>query len=285
MNSFYITVLSDSSMVMFSNNTQSEFRAKLARPIELDKANWEMGLVELIIPSQIVNISDPESHFEVVTTDDRLGKEFENQNHRCKRQTQGYAVPICFKPGTYATPFHVLEEIDTAIQTALGTVFEKRRVVFHLKYSTGTKRVKFSSESEKIEIGVKFHPHLALKLGASEKIGIMGGIFPQDPDPFPYGVDLNIGCNHMFIYSDLAEYTMVGDIQAPLLRVVPFQKPDGEDNHTHKEFINVHYVPIGKSKFDEIGINIRGDMGQPVQFVGGKSMVKLHFRKKSRLLL
>ena len=58
-----------------------------------------------------------------------------------------------------------------------------------------------------------------------------------------------------------------------------------ESNHSHEEFLNLHYVPISKSSFDEIGINIRGDTGQTVHFVGGKSMVKLHFRKKTRLHL
>ncbi len=79
MNSFYITVLSDSSMTLFPRNTQSVFRTKLAKPIGLNKEEWEMALVEVIIPSQIVNITAEEAKFEIVTTDAALGKAFKSQ--------------------------------------------------------------------------------------------------------------------------------------------------------------------------------------------------------------
>ena len=83
MNSFYITVLSDSSMNMFPNNTQSDFRTKLPKPIQVNKEEWEMALVELIIPSQIINVSEEESQFQIVTTKPALGAEFKKKISRC----------------------------------------------------------------------------------------------------------------------------------------------------------------------------------------------------------
>ena len=103
-------------------------------------------------------------------------------------------------------------------------------------------------------------------------------------DKFEYGVDLNMGMNHLFIYSDLPEYTLVGDIEAPLLRVVPFETRTkaGTNPHLHMEFLNLHYIPVSKSFFDEITVNIKGDTGKQIHFTHGKSMVKLHFRRKTK---
>ena len=75
MNSFYITLLSDSSLNMYPTNSQSCFRTKLPKPIDIHKEEWEMALVEMIIPSQIVNVTKEESKFQVVTTDTKLQKE------------------------------------------------------------------------------------------------------------------------------------------------------------------------------------------------------------------
>ena len=61
MSSFYITLPSDSSKELFPNNTQCCFRTKLSKPIMLDKQNWEMALVELIVPSQVRNVEFEES--------------------------------------------------------------------------------------------------------------------------------------------------------------------------------------------------------------------------------
>ena len=189
----------------------------------------------------------------------------------------------CIKPGVYSSPDHLVGEIDSAIHDAIGEVLTQRNIIFHLMYSKYVKRVKFNSGTT--EIGLLFHPNLLTKLGGRSEFGEEGDIYPGDKNPFPYGVDLNVGSTHLFIYSDLADYTFVGDIEAPILRVIPFESTKKDSNHVHKEFVNLHYVPLTKSGFDEIGINIRGDTGQLAQFVGGKSMIKLHFRKKSQLHL
>ena len=63
---------------------------------------------------------------------------------------------------------------------------------------------------------------------------------------FRYGVDLNTKIHHVTIYYDLAIYTLIGDVTAPILRVLLFESK-GENNHLHQEFVNVHYIPVAKS--------------------------------------
>ena len=51
MNNFYLTLLSDSSLSTFSKNTQCDFKEKLDHSIQIEKDNWEVGLVEIITPT------------------------------------------------------------------------------------------------------------------------------------------------------------------------------------------------------------------------------------------
>ena len=74
MNSFYMTLLSYSSQTVFSDNTNYCFRTKLPKQIAISKEEWEVAVVELILPSQIKNVTEEESYFSVVSTDENIIK-------------------------------------------------------------------------------------------------------------------------------------------------------------------------------------------------------------------
>ena len=53
-----------------------------------------------------------------------------------------------------------------------------------------------------------------------------------------------------------------------------------EDSKQAKwEPIRAEYLKLSKKHFDTIEIHIMTPLGQPMPFVSGKSVVKLHFRK------
>ena len=83
----------------------------------------------------------------------------------------------------------------------------------------------------------------------------------------------------LFIYSDIADFTFVDDIVALMLRVVPFN-PVTELVYVHKEFKNLHYIPVSKSVIDQVHLSIKTDTGSNVHFVTGKTMIKIRFRRK-----
>ena len=82
----------------------------------------------------------------------------------------------------------------------------------------------------------------------------------------------------MFVYSDVADYTYVGNITAPILRIVSY-KQSKSSTQSHQEFVNLHYVPLAKSYIDQVHIDIKDEIGRSVPFVGGKTLVKLHFKR------
>ena len=63
MTGFYLTLLSDSSMTTSPNNTQNSFTVRLDHPISIEKENWGVALVEMITPTQVMNISDGNNFF------------------------------------------------------------------------------------------------------------------------------------------------------------------------------------------------------------------------------
>ena len=90
---------------------------------------------------------------------------------------------------------------------------------------------------------------------------------------------MNTKIHQLYVYSDIASYTCLGDVTAPILRVVPFETSK-EKHHLHQEFVNVHYIPVAKSFIDQVHISIKGDTGDNVPFISGKTLVKLHFKQK-----
>ena len=58
-----MTLLSDSSMNMFPSNKQSEFTVRLDHPIKIDVESWEVALVEIATPSEVLNITEENNFF------------------------------------------------------------------------------------------------------------------------------------------------------------------------------------------------------------------------------
>ena len=96
--------------------------------------------------------------------------------------------------------------------------------------------------------------------------------------PYPFG-----GSGALFfiyIYCDVVEYSHVGDSMVPCLRTLSVV-PD-ETKSTVLRFENPHYIPVAQSRFSQISVEIANDHGEEIQFSKGLSLIKHHFRPKTR---
>ena len=98
-------------------------------------------------------------------------------------------------------------------------------------------------------------------------------VFPADQT---VGSDFNY-IRSLYKYLDICQYQLVGDTEAPLLQVV-------STNNTNENYVEIiydspHYVPLSRNNLETIEVDIRSDLGEPIQFQSGKVVVKLHFRK------
>ena len=115
----------------------------------------------------------------------------------------------------------------------------------------------------------------------------MIGKGPHEPD-FAYDI---VRIHSLTIYSDLLEYSLVGDTKAPLLRYFPFiSKLKGGDIITtgqymnYQTFSNLQFRPLLKNSFHGIHIDLRETSGEKIPFVYvGITRLVLMLRKVSNI--
>ena len=115
----------------------------------------------------------------------------------------------------------------------------------------------------------------------------MIGNGPHEPQ-FAYDI---VRIHSLMIYSDLVEYSIVGDTKSPLLRCFPFiSKVKGEDIITtgqymnYQTFSNLQFRHMLENSFHSIHIDLRGTSGEKIPFVSvGITLLVLMFRKVSSI--
>ncbi|GBN08555.1 hypothetical protein AVEN_264839-1 [Araneus ventricosus] len=80
----------------------------------------------------------------------------------------------------------------------------------------------------------------------------------------------------LFLYTDIVEPQIVGDVFAPLIRIVNVTGSDGE--MVCVQYDRPHYIPLSRKIIDAIEIVIRTHRGELTPFERGSSYVKLHLR-------
>ena len=127
-------------------------------------------------------------------------------------------------------------------------------------------------------MGLEFEPALETILGLSPQQNPL-----YNSAPFIITVeghnwcDLQAGIHALYIYCDLLQFTHVGNIKAPLLRVVDSEGETG--GAVTRYYDRPRYDPLQRKNFDSIQIVIRDDLGKKIPFESGKVLLTLHFRR------
>ena len=251
--SFYIELPSNSSHKLFKDNTINKFRVNLANPLNLE-GSWEVGLVEVSYPRTFYNVP-LSSYFEWRMVS------YDNQDPQVKSYSKPRKVSI--KGGYYNSINMLLSELKYQAHQ-LGSAVD-----ISFLYNTSIKQLSLIG-SKNIEIRL------------SDKLAYVAGWNPSRwhtvEDSARGSVDLTGGRYHFFLYCDCIQYQMVGDAYAPVLRTIKITGEWGEV--VSLQYTAPHYVPVSKSFIDTIALEIRSDTGEPIDFLYGKILAKLHFRKK-----
>jgi hypothetical protein len=85
--------------------------------------------------------------------------------------------------------------------------------------------------------------------------------------------DVHRGLNLAYVYCDVASHSIVGDTKSSLLRVCNV-------TGTHGRVVQItyerpHYVPVGRREFDAIDTATNNELGEPMPFAFGNSVVTL----------
>ena len=79
----------------------------------------------------------------------------------------------------------------------------------------------------------------------------------------------------LYVYTDIIQNLLVGDMRAPLLRVVPVKSRYG--GTTCVTYEQTQFLPLSRSIIQTMEINISSDTDELVSFVSEKSIVTLAF--------
>ena len=105
MDEFYLSLLSDSSMDIFPKNKQFSFTTKLNHPIQVQKEQWVVALVEIMTPSEVYNISHKSNYFYVHFYDENV----------LERRGKSKMNTVCMKDGS-CPEINCLSQQETIIR-------------------------------------------------------------------------------------------------------------------------------------------------------------------------
>ncbi len=241
MDSFYATLPSNSSMDTYPDNALSHFSVNLPTALSFE-GEWEVSLAEITYPRRWLNIVEGHNHI-----------------YCNAEETEGGVHIHTIPEGYYHTPDEVLAKITPLIEHS-----DKIRI----KYNKYLQKVIVRTVEG---VSITFVERLGHLFGFNKAMAITG------IEKAPHVVDMK-QIHTLFVYTDIIEYNIVGDTRAPLLRNVSVEGEYGDI--ITKTYDSPHYVPLKQKFLNTVNINIRDDVGHYIPFIGGKVIVKLHFRKR-----
>ena len=240
----YLTLPSDSSVKYYPNNTIARFVTKLPETIRLH-GHYEMALAEIIYPHTWYNLNND---------DERYWVSFNYPNVTKK-------VPI--PSGYYDDGHALLDVLDMEHMQEFGVRFSYNRTSSRFNLTVRP------PGQQTFEMSKDLQTYMGLEIrGCDKSYSIRANT----------DFDANRGLNLMYVYCDVASHSIVGDTKTPLLRVCNITgKHRDFVRHTYNQ---PHYVPVGRHEFDTIEIAIYNELGKPMPFQYGKSVVTIHFRRR-----
>ncbi|KAL9971087.1 hypothetical protein ACROYT_G023573 [Oculina patagonica] len=208
------------------------------------QGDWEVGLASITFPHTWFNIQSGKSNF--MYYDANVGDWL-----------------VGLPPDGY---YHTIPSVINAIMKEINSQ-KRENVYIQLSFDTMSERVT-------VTLGNGSKLHLGENLGLM--LGFGGEITLTETTTAPYISDVSDGIQSIYIYSNIVDSQIVGDVRAPLLRIVPAEGNNG--SIINKNFDNPQYLPVGTKEFETIELLIRDDVGRKISFERGRVVITLSFR-------
>lgn len=260
--SFYITLLSNSSMKIYPNNKTSAFTVLLPQKVTLH-GKWAVAIAEIHYNYNFFNITREHSQVFIDCVDKKTSTE---------KVLDVWTIVDGITPGYYTRITDVIDQINKVL---IKTIKVERNI---LSYNPLNGRVDVSaSELSNDFKKITFSPRLCVQLGFKPNDDIL----TLKVSPFAANIHFGIP-DQMFVYTDVIEPTFIADEKAYVLKIINTQSSGALfGSSCYKEFERLHYMPVQKREFEAISIDIRDHAGQYMPFLHGVLAVKLHFQKQN----
>lgn len=108
------------------------------------------------------------------------------------------------------------------------------------------------------------------------RIGFAPNIYFDSNTAATKKLNFSEGLNSLYVYSDVVAETLVGDVMAPLLRLVRV----GMGDRSNEIFTKPYYKPVARLNYETVRIYIKNEFGENIPFRSGEVSVTLHFRRR-----
>ena len=250
----------------YPDNNAAHFNVPLADPLVLS-SEWETGLSNIFFPSYNYNILHPlntqvkvwfpikdECLHKVITIPEGQYDATE-YTRAVNREIKGIKIR------------HKGEWIRSPFFGKLKYNGQSKIIMISLKKGEG---IHFYNEMLRNMIGF---PH-----GCSGHIECHWHLDELSME-LPHPCSFNINGSHMYVYTSLVEYSQVGNVYAPLMRVVGLDERACTEI-VHREYRNAHYLCLRSDIISSIEIKLANGLGEEIKFKQGNSILVLHFRKR-----
>ena len=197
MKNFYLTLLGDSFLHMYPGNKQNSFTVKLDHPIQIEKELWEVALVEMITPLQILNISEKNNYFFLRFYNRNLVVIIDNAE--CRYDGSCSEIDFKIPKGNYHSPSHLIEEIQNIIDKRYGTMLKQSNASISIAYGKNSRRVKLNlQDSNQEDFGnanVKARNDVVARSRPVELWGRLHLDLAMQEKYLPYGIEMKIRLN------------------------------------------------------------------------------------------
>jgi hypothetical protein len=243
MDSFYITILSDSSTDMNPGNICSSFYNKLPKRFELYD-DYEVALTKVTLPFTLKNMYA-----------DRSMAWVSSGNSIYKRSiiAEKYCSDINL----------VLQQLETDLDKTFTFTVQDRKVLIKNAMKDNSKCLRLSST-------------LASQLGFMQQDQFLCG---NHRAPHVYNLDAGFP-NQLFFYTNIIKPQVYGSKFLQIIQSTVFEMKNYiYGSYKEINFSNLQYYPVSVRDFDQIHFNIKDNNGIIAPFSTGSCTGTLHFRK------
>lgn len=263
---FYVTLVSNSSMDIFPNNTTSSFTTQLSEKISL-KGIWSVAIAEIHYNYNFFNVTNGNNKI-ILRCGDSKNNDQDSNNLLKKPRT--YEVKIL--EGYYKS---VQDLVDT-VNLKLTPFVRKNKNLFAIDSINSRTHVFKDDLNEGID-DIMLEGRLGLQLGFQPNHNILLSKSAPHIGNICFGVP-----DQMIIYTDIVEPSFFGSDKSYVLKIVNTESRQFKfGDACYKEYSHMHYIRVQKREFESISIDIRDHTGKFMPFQHGVLMVKLHFKQEN----
>ncbi len=291
--SFYITLPSNTKQ--FESNKLNSYRVRLPQRIDLEGSGWELALVEAICPHSWFNFTSEDVKKNQLVV--YVAIPFKNFSGEEERFIQHINIHVA--PNYYETVTELVNTINDDIMAKMSSAYKVKTrkgtetylsmpKFLNFDHDTYSNRVHLNIENDEIVQKIHMAPKLAYVLGFDQtNFTIMDkGWELSKSDKITrradYPPDMKAGLYALYVYCDIVENQIVGDVLVPLLAKVPITGT--HDTVIHTVFNPPMYLPLVKHEIETIEVELKDDANQSILFQYGRVVLTLHFRRRLSFL-